>query len=388
MKKTIPFFVCVFLFQSALSQIQSSTLDLEKTYVNKINNIKNQSSLIENVNLRLNLNRFDELRTSGQLRIKLNSFGMIKTNKEEINLSKQLNLNSLEIEKNEMLKSHYDNLIKYIEIKKESYFVSKSLSNCKKNDSLYNLFLKSNQEINYKNYITNKQTLLELKLKSNYYYYLLDSIKTHHKFDFNTEKFIKINLKEIKKVIDSLKKSNIINIYKKNQNIKTELLQANINHLKSKNKHFINDLILSYNFRDDLIVNNRYGIGVNINLPWLDANNKKSINKLELEKITDESKNQMNNITLDNEVNRLFKEFDVNCLNYEALINYKEDESWLKTYNLIVNSGKISIFEILEFEKFNQNIEREVFDYSINLLKIYIELLSMFGCVNKFQTAF
>jgi len=253
---------------------------------------------------------------------------------------------------------------------------------------LYNLFLKSNQEINYKNYITNKQTLLELKLKSNYYYYLLDSIKTHHKFDFNTEKFIKINLKEIKKVIDSLKKSNIINIYKKNQNIKTELLQANINHLKSKNKHFINDLILSYNFRDDLIVNNRYGIGVNINLPWLDANNKKSINKLELEKITDESKNQMNNITLDNEVNRLFKEFDVNCLNYEALINYKEDESWLKTYNLIVNSGKISIFEILEFEKFNQNIEREVFDYSINLLKIYIELLSMFGCVNKFQTAF
>jgi len=132
MKKTIPFFVCVFLFQSALSQIQSSTLDLEKTYVNKINNIKNQSSLIENVNLRLNLNRFDELRTSGQLRIKLNSFGMIKTNKEEINLSKQLNLNSLEIEKNEMLKSHYDNLIKYIEIKKESYFVSKSLSNLKK----------------------------------------------------------------------------------------------------------------------------------------------------------------------------------------------------------------------------------------------------------------
>lgn len=388
MKKTIPFFVCVFLFQSALSQIESSALDFEKTYVNKINNFNNQSSIIENVNLRLNLNRFDELRTSGQLRIKLNSFGMIKTNKEEINLSKQLNLNSLEIEKNEMLKSHYDNLIKYIEIKKESYFVSKSLSNCKKNDSLYNLFLKSNQEINYKNYITNKQTLLELKLKSNYYYYLLDSIKTHHKFDLNTEKFNKINLKEIKNVIDSLKKSNITNIYKKNQNIKTELLQANINYLKSKNKHFINDLILSYNFRDDLIVNNRYGIGVNINLPWLDANNKKSINKLELEKITDESKNQMINITLDNEVNRLFKEFDVNCLNYEALINYKEDESWLKTYNLIVNSGKISIFEIVEFEKFNQNIEREVFDYSINLLKIYIELLSMFGCVNKFQTAF
>ena len=377
--------VFIVAFQNTFSQTESTTSSVVETYKKEANNYKNKLGVIDNVIIRSDINRFENIRTSFQLRLLLNSFGVIKTNKEKIEITKQLKLNDYLIERNKFLKSHYDHIINYYESTIEYEDLKKSLKNGKKADSLYNVYIKSYQEIDFKDYIANKQALLSLETKANNYSYLLDSIKKHISTDFYFKNIDEIEVKNIKKALDSLKKVNAISIVKENQKLKIDLLESTINHQKAKRNQFIEGIIMSYNVRDDLILNDRFLIGLSLKLPWFDSTNKNKINELQFEKNTQELNSEIVNENSDFEINRICKEFEINYKNYQTIVQHTNELSSNEAYNLILNSGKVSIFEILELEKHNQSLQKELKDYKVALLKLYLEFLLLNGQLEEFD---
>ncbi len=377
--------VFIVAFQNTFSQTENTTSSVVETYKNEANNYKNKLGVIDNVIIRSDINRLENIRTSFQLRLLLNSFGVIKTNKEKIEITKQLKLNDYLLERNKFLKSHYEHIINYYESSIEYEDLKKSLKNGKKADSLYNVYIKSYQEIDFKDYIANKQALLSLETKANNYSYLLDSIKKHISTDFYFKNIDEIEVKDIKKALDSLKKANAISIVKENQKLKIDLLESTINHQKAKRNQFIEGIIMSYNVRDDLILNDRFLIGLSLKLPWFDSTNKNKINELQFEKNTQELNSEIVNENSDFEINRICKEFEINYKNYQTIVQHTNELSSNEAYNLILNSGKVSIFEILELEKHNQSMEKEIKDYKVVLLKLYLEFLLLNGQLEEFD---
>lgn len=377
--------VFLFSFQLTFSQTENSTLNLVDTYENEFKKYQNKLGIIDNITLRSDINRFENIRTSFQIRLLLNSFGVIKTNKEKIAITKQLKINDFLLERNKYLKSHYEHIINYYERSIEYEDIKKSLKNGKKADSLYNIYIKSYQEINFKDYIANKQALVSLETKANSYSFLLDSINKNSSAGFSIKKIEEVEVKEIKEALDKVKNANNIAVLKENQKLKIDLLETSINHQKARKNQIIEDIIMSYNIRDDLFVNDRFLLGLRVKLPWFDSTNKNKINELQFEKNTLELNTQIVNENLDFEINRICKEFEINYNNYQTILQHNNDLSSNEAYNLILNSGKVSIFEILELEKHNQNMQKELKEYKVVLLKLYLEFLLLNGDLEHFN---
>jgi hypothetical protein len=380
--------VFLLAFQYTFSQVENPTSGSVETLENELNNYQNKLSVIDNIIIRSNLNRFDNLRTSFQLRLMLNNYRIINTNKEKISITKELKINDFLLERNKNIRYHYEHIINYYKTTHEYDDLIKSVKNCKKADSLYTVYIASYQQIDYKDYIANKQTLVRLETKSNNYSFLLDSIKNHISSDTHFKNIDELNFKEIKRTIDSLKKSNHSNLNKDAQKLKIDLLESNINHQIAKKNQFVEGVIMSYNLRDDLIINDRFLIGLRLKLPWLDSTIKNKINELQFEKNTLEINQKIENENIDFELNRIYKEFEINYKNYETILHHHNDLSLNQTYDLIINSGKISIFEIIELEKFNQSIQKELNDYKIIVLKLYLEFLVLSGQLDHFKVIF
>jgi hypothetical protein len=380
--------VFCFLSQMIFSQIEDSTSVLIKTYENEINEYESKLRIIDNMEFRSNVNRFENMRTSFQLRVILNSYKILRTKEEEIAVTKELKKNSLLIERNKILKSHYEDIIKYYEIDNQQHDTKKSLEKCQKIDSLYNVYIRSYQKIDYKDYITNKQTLINLEYKLNGYHFMFDSIKKNIAHEVNLKKLKDINFQNLKDKIESIKKSNLNNLSQNNQKLQIDLIQSNINHVTAKKNQIVENIIFSHNLRDDLIVNDRFSFGVRLKLPWFDSANKNTINKLQFEKKMEEFKSKILNENIDFELNKIFIDFEINFNNYQNVLKHIDNKSWIETYDLIVSSGKISIFEIIEFEKFNLNIQRELNEYRIIMLNLYLEALSLNGQVEQFKEIF
>ena len=119
--------VFIVAFQNTFSQTESTTSSVVETYKKEANNYKNKLGVIDNVIIRSDINRLENIRTSFQLRLLLNSFGVIKTNKEKIEITKQLKLNDYLLERNKFLKSHYEHIINYYESTIEYEDLKKSL---------------------------------------------------------------------------------------------------------------------------------------------------------------------------------------------------------------------------------------------------------------------
>lgn len=372
-------------FQYSFSQTENANTNPIETFKNEADNYQNKLGVIDNVILRSDINRFENIRTSFQLRLLLNSFGVIKTNKEKIEITKQLKFNDFLLERNKYLKSHYEHIINYYEMSIEYEDIKKSLKNGKKADSLYNVYIKSYQEINFKDYIANKQALVSLETKANSYSLLLDSIKKHRSAGFSFKNFEEVEVTEIKNALDKLKKANNTSLMKENQKLKIDLLESSINHQKARKNQIIEDIIMSYNIRDDLFINDRFLLGLRVKLPWFDSTNKNKINELQFEKNTLELNSQLVNENLDVEINRVCKEFEITYKNYQTILQHNNDLSSNEAYNLILNSGKVSIFEILELEKHNQSMEKELKDYKVVLLKLYLEFLLLNGQLEEFN---
>jgi hypothetical protein len=214
---------------------------------------------------------------------------------------------------------------------------------------------------------------------------LLDSIKKHISTDFYFKSIDEIEVKKIKEALDKVKKANNTAILKENQKLKIDLLESSINHQKARKNQIIEDIIMSYNIRDDLFINDRFLLGLRVKLPWFDSTNKNKINELQFEKNTLELNSQLVNENLDVEINRVCKEFEITYKNYQTILQHNNDLSSNEAYNLILNSGKVSIFEILELEKHNQSMEKELKDYKVVLLKLYLEFLLLNGQLEEFN---
>lgn len=381
--------IIFFLISPAVfSQIESETSDLIKTYENEINAYQSKLKIIDDVQFRTTVNRFENLRTSFQFRLLLNSYGVIRTKEAEIAVIKELSKSNLLLESNKVLKSHYDVIIKHYEIENQYHDIISNLANAKRLDSLYDEHIKSYQKIDYKDYITNKQKLISLEQKQISYATLFDASKKQVNPEGNMTFLSKINFKKLKEHIAEIRNSNLNNLNQNHQKLQIDLLQTNINHFNAKKNQIFENIIMSHNLREDLIVNDRFALGVTIKLPWFDATNKNAIHRLQFEKKMEEFKSEILNKNIDFERNKFCADFDLNYKNYEILLNHVNNKSWTETYDLIVNSGKISIFEVIEFEKYRLTVQKDLNDTRVMLLKLYLEIIAMQGNVAAFKEIF
>ena len=106
---------------------------------------------------------------------------------------------------------------------------------------------------------------------------------------------------------------------------------------------------------------------------------------MQFEKNTQELNSEIVNENSDFEINRICKEFEINYKNYQTIVQHTSELSSNEAYNLILNSGKVSIFEILELEKHNQSLQKELKDYKVALLKLYLEFLLLNGQLEEFD---
>jgi hypothetical protein len=381
--------IVFFLISSVVfSQIESETSDLIKTYENEINAYQSKLKIVDDVQFRTTVNRFENLRTSFQFRLLLNSYGVIKTKEAEIAVIKELSKSNLLLERNKVLKSHYEVIIKHYEIENQFHDINSNLVNAKKLDSLYEVYIKTYQEIDYKDYITNKQKLISLEQKQIHFAAVFDSLKKQVNPEGSMTLLSNINFKKLKAQIDEIRNSNLNNLNQNHQKLQIDLIQSNINHFTAKKNQIFENIIMSHNLREDLIVNDRFALGVTIKLPWFDATNKNAIHKLQFEKKMEEFKSEILNKNIDFELNKFCADFDLNYKNYQILLNHINNKSWTETYNLIVNSGKISIFDVIEFEKYRLTVQKDLNDTRVMLLKWYLEIIAMQGNVTAFKEIF
>lgn len=251
-------------------------------------------------------------------------------------------------------------------------------------DSIYRIQLAAGGDPDLRDFLKNREDWMEAeKIAAEHEIYKKIMLE---KEGYETSAFLEIvdliSPETIMQIVDSLtvdEKSHPDLVEVESQ---IRFLEAELEAEKAKDRKILDFAQVRYTTREDLLFENRFSIGVGINIPWSGAS------RLRHEDIR--VKQEENNFKKNNHIDELqrqlkHKKAEAHALfeTYKLYIQPQRDKEWQTTRKIIQESGRLNPADIFRMKSFELDRMEKISDVFHDLLRVYIEAMYYAGKLNS-----
>lgn len=251
-------------------------------------------------------------------------------------------------------------------------------------DSLYRIQLAAGGEIDLRDFLRNRESWMDSEKRSQEAQMYLQSMFGNEGFDPNESVDIRtpLSLETIMQQLEVLFVDENAHPDIFELNAEARYLDSEWNNEKAKDRKVLDFAQIRYVTRDDLLLENRFSIGVGINIPWSGASRLRyeSI-RVKQQETQFEKANRLQVLQRDlaqkkSEAKALYK-------TYLLYISRSQDASWLDTRTKIEQSGRIHPADLMRLKSHDLDVMEKMNDLYYNLLRTYVEAMYIAGKLDK-----
>lgn len=365
------------LLSDALSD---ERIQLDTKLLQKMESYDDKLPILEKIDART---EFDRLLTSRQefmLRTSFNSLRQRKAEYQKHQSSLQLYSTKAITRINEILAKRVENILDWVETKEQMDFQEKYNNYLLEKEALVRNILAAGEAIDLEDLISIKEQILENQLKSNNLELKrknnCESLKINEGTIINLDQWPSVS--QILSIVNGLtpvieKHPDIIELDAEYRYLNMDLLTE-----KAKSQKIVDFAQAKFTVRDDLLLRNRFSIGMGFTIPWTGSYRiKKQENLIKQEDVT--NKNAIRKIEIQTEFETLKSEINSEAQSYQLWQNLSSDSTLIMLKNKIVNSGRMDPIKILELKKSTLDIETKILEHQQAIYRLYIKLLEVSG---------
>jgi hypothetical protein len=335
---------------------------------------------LEKIEFRTESNRLIADRQEFMLRTSFNNFGegQAERNKFKAMINKKYAKTALV--KNEILSERYDDVMNLI------------FSNLKKSDlsdykthlldklKILETMLSNGLSIDLDDYISIKEEIVINDLKVNNLEADYKSIC--EKINFNIPNELDLTYLptpiQAKEIISGLNPNFDDHPNIKNYDYDTQLLNANLNVLRTENAKILDFVQAKYTLREDLLLENRFSLGLGINIPWNGSYTlKKQDVKIKLDEVYTEKEIMRSKLKSDFEQSLFL--FQQEYEKYQLWQNLKRDTTISMLKDKVIKSGRLDPLKVLVLNETEMKATSKALEHYEALLKLYIKIIKVSG---------
>ena len=360
--------------------LSDERIQLDTRLLQKMETYDDKLPILEKIDART---EFDRLLTSRQefmLRTSFNSLRQRKAEYQKHQSSLQLYSTKAITRTNEILAKRVENILDWVEIKEQMDFQEKYNNYLLEKEALIRNILAAGEAIDLEDLISIKEQILENQLKSNTLKLkkknICESLKINEGTIINLDQWPSVS--QILSIVNGLtpvieKHPDIIEL-----DAEYRYLNMDLQTEKAKSQKIVDFAQAKFTVRDDLLLRNKFSIGMGFTIPWTGSYRiKKQENLIKQEDLT--NKNAIRKIELINEFETLKSEINREAQSYQLWKNLSSDSTLLVLKNKIVNSGRMDPIKILELKKSTLDIETKILEHQQAIYRLYIKLLEISG---------
>ena len=365
------------LLSDALSD---ERIQLDTKLLQKMESYDDKLPILEKIDART---EFDRLLTSRQefmLRTSFNSLRQRKAEYQKHQSSLQLYSTKAITRTNEILAKRVENILDWVETKEQMDFQEKYNNYLLEKEALVRNILAAGEAIDLEDLISIKEQILENQLKSN----TLELKRKNNCESLKINEGTIINLDQWPSVSQILSiVNNIAPDIEKHPDIieldaEYRYLNMDLQTEKAKSQKIVDFAQAKFTVRDDLLLRNRFSIGMGFTIPWTGSYRiKKQENLIKQEDVT--NKSAIRKIEIQTEFETLKSEINSEAQSYQLWQNLSSDSTLIMLKNKIVNSGRMDPIKILELKKSTLDIETKILEHQQAIYRLYIKLLEVSG---------
>lgn len=380
-------FTCISesLSQTTIGQLlnaeQNGAYDIvSKNYTDIIQSFPNRWNWVDRFDIRTEYDRLQSGRQQFLLRTNFNSFFRKKHEKTKFSAITSKKMADINLLKYEDLYEKYTRIISLLKKQADIQIKSTQIQLFKSVDSMYYKLLSAGEKINLADYIKNREkvtTLEKENLESNIFIQdelsrfkvsASDSVITQNLISAinmsNTVSNLIINEKDHPEII---RENFDINLY--NSELQIE---------KAKNNKILDFTQLEYTRRSDLLLENRFSIGVGLSIPWFGSSSYRYQSIL-YKQADSKFEHQLTKLELNRKLEDKRAEFDKNYQTYLLYNNQKDLTSWADMKNKIEKSGRLDPIDLLLIRQYEIDNKEKIHNLYYTLLYLYIESIYLSG---------
>lgn len=365
------------LLSDALSD---ERIQLDTKLLQKMESYDAKLPILEKIDART---EFDRLLTSRQefmLRTSFNSLRQRKAEYQKHQSSLQLYSTKAITRTNEILAKRVENILDWVETKEQMDFQEKYNNYLLEKEALIRNILVAGEAIDLEDLISIKEQILENQLKSNNLELKrkknCESLKINEGTIINLDQWPSVS--QILSIVNGLtpvieKHPDIIEL-----DAEYRYLNMDLQTEKAKSQKIVDFAQAKFTVRDDLLLRNRFSIGMGFTIPWTGSYRiKKQENLIKQEDVT--NKSAIRKIEIQTEFETLKSEINSEAQSYQLWQNLSSDSTLIMLKNKIVNSGRMDPIKILELKKSTLDIETKILEHQQAIYRLYIKLLEVSG---------
>lgn len=365
------------LLSDALSD---ERIQLDTKLLKKMESFDDKLPILEKIDART---EFDRLLTSRQefmLRTSFNSLRQRKAEYQKHQSSLQLYSTKAITRTNEILAKRVENILDWVETKEQMDFQEKYNNYLLEKEALIRNILVAGEAIDLEDLISIKEQILENQLKSNTLELKrknnCESLKINEGTIINLDQWPSVS--QILSIVNGLtpvieKHPDIIEL-----DAEYRYLNMDLQTEKAKSQKIVDFAQAKFTVRDDLLLRNRFSIGMGFTIPWTGSYRiKKQENLIKQEDVT--NKSAIRKIEIQTEFETLKSEINSEAQSYQLWQNLSSDSTLIMLKNKIVNSGRMDPIKILELKKSTLDIETKILEHQQAIYRLYIKLLEVSG---------
>lgn len=365
------------LLSDALSD---ERIQLDTKLLQKMESYDDKLPILEKIDART---EFDRLLTSRQefmLRTSFNSLRQRKAEYQKHQSSLQLYSTKAITRTNEILAKRVENILDWVETKEQMDLQEKYNNYLLEKEALIRNILAAGEAIDLEDLISIKEQILENQLKSNTLELKrkknCESLKINEGTIINLDQWPSVS--QILSIVNGLtpvieKHPDIIEL-----DAEYRYLNMDLQTEKAKSQKIVDFAQAKFTVRDDLLLRNRFSIGMGFTIPWTGSYRiKKQENLIKQEDVT--NKSAIRKIEIQTEFETLKSEINSEAQSYQLWQNLSSDSTLIMLKNKIVNSGRMDPIKILELKKSTLDIETKILEHQQAIYRLYIKLLEVSG---------
>ncbi len=335
---------------------------------------------LEKVEVRTELDRMQTSRQEFMLRTSFNGFGQKNAEKDKFNaLLARKNASALNI-KNELLTEGYRDILEFVFVNLNKDLLKRYRSHLVEKEKLTETLLANGVSPDLEDYIKLKESILENQLRQQ----SLDQKSKVYAEKLKMDTSAIINMADwpapdhIYQHILSLEPDFETHAEVMNYDLESRFLTADLNALRARNAKILDFAQIKHTLRDDLLLQNRFSIGLGLNIPWSGSFHLKQQDiKIKQEEVAVEK--EIEKLKLKSDFAHLKNLFYTEFTQYQLWQSMHSDSLVIKLKEKVLQSGKLDPLKAFSLKDSELDAASKSLEHYEKLYKIYISILESSG---------
>ncbi len=360
--------------------LRDEKISILNQYDLRLGTLDDNLPFLEKVEFRSELDRMMSARQEFLIRTSFNGLGQIKAERHKFNALLARKSEASQIIKNEVISQKYQDIIELILIIRNIEMIKEYQFNLDERIKMSETILSNGLSPDLLDYIQLKESVIQMEIKKGGFdlkwKVYTDKLKIDTSANIDLTRLPEPS--QMKSYIDSLKPDFDQHPEIRGYVFESQYLKADLNVQRSKSTKILDFAQVRHTLRDDLLLQNRFSIGVGLNVPWSGSFSlKRQDINIKLEEAS--TKKELKKVSLKTSFNDFKNTFYYELNQYKMWQSLHSDTVIVDLKNKIINSRRLDPLKILSLKESELDASSKALEHYEKLLKIYINILDITG---------